>query len=260
MVCDTSEYKRFNCSRSCYRLFNHLLCIQGCKILNQSYPIPSFSCHSYLPISIINILKSKDYEKIYLQTQGSSNNLNTNNSINSHLSFHISIRKHKDDNYIIAISKGQTRINIDKIYHSLPSVFRKIEREFKNSFNEDIKISNTIERYCHSSYNILHKKYLACCFYDKNTETIRLYPNNEILVSFRDKGTDNYLQTNQATAKYFHILKEEAERHEKEKDWCCHIGKSEDFLRERYTWLIGEAIKKEDNNVQFKITNTLIIK
>jgi hypothetical protein len=140
----------------------------------------------------------------------------------------------------------------------LQSAFRRIEKEVKTSFNEEIQISNTIERYGHNFYNVLHKKYLACCFYDKKTETIRLYPNDEILVSFRDKGTDRYLQTSPTIAKYLHILQQQAKQHEKEKSWTCHIGKREDFLRERYAWLIGEAIKAEDNNVQFKITNSLI--
>lgn len=197
-------------------------------------------------------------KKIYLQTQGSTNELNTNNSINSHLSFHIRIRQLLENRYIVDIYQGEIRINIDKKYSSLQSLFRRIEKEVKISFNQEILISNTIERYCHDFYNILHKKYLACCFYDKKTETIRLYPNNEILVSFGDKGTDKYLQTNQTTAKYLHILQEQAKQHEKEKSWTCHIGKTNDFLRERYAWLIGEAIKSEDNNVQFKITNTLI--
>ena len=197
-------------------------------------------------------------KKIHLQTQGSSNELNTNNSINSHLSFHIRIRQLRENRYIIDIHKGVTSINIDRKYSSLQSAFRRIEKEVKTSFNEEIQISNTIERYGHNFYNVLHKKYLACCFYDKKTQTIRLYPNDEILVSFRDKGTDRYLQTSPTTAKYLHILQQQAKQHEKEKSWTCHIGKSEDFLRERYAWLIGEAIKAEDNNVQFKITNSLI--
>lgn len=196
--------------------------------------------------------------KIYLQTQGSSNELNTNNSINSNLPFHIRIRQLRDNRYIVDISKGKTSINIDRRYSSLQCVFRRIEKEVKIVLSEDIQISNTIERYGHDLYHIVHKKYLACCFYDRKTETIRLYPNNEILVSFSDRGTDNYLQTDQTTAKYLHILEKQAEQHEKEKSWTCHIGRSKEFLRERYTWLISEAIKSEDNNIQFKITDTLI--
>lgn len=199
-------------------------------------------------------------KKIYLQTQGIGNELNTNNSINSHLSFHICIRQLLENRYIIDICRDGTRINIDNKYSSLQSVFRRIEKEVKNAFGEEIQISNTVERYCHDFYHVLHKKYLACCFYDKKTETIILYPNNEVLVSFRDKDTDKYLRANQATAKYLHILQEQAEQHEKEKNWTCHIGATDDFLRERYAWLIGEAIKAEDNNIQFKITDTLIIR
>ena len=199
-------------------------------------------------------------KKIYLQTQGSTNELNTNNSINSHLPFFIKIRPAKDCRYIIDIYKreDEQRINIDRTYSTLQSVFRRIEREVKNNFNEDIEISNTVERYCHDFYNDLHESYLACCFYDKETETIQLYPNNEILISFRDKGTENYIRTCEATVRYLAILQKKAERHEEEKDWDCHKLKSKEFLRERFTWLIGEAIKKQDNNAPFKITKSLI--
>lgn len=200
-------------------------------------------------------------KKIYLQNQGSTDELNTNNSINSHLPFHIRIRQLLENRYIIDIcNKGEKRINIDKKYRSLQSVFRRIEKEVKNTFGEEIQISNTIERYCHDycNVNVLYKKYLACCFYDRETETIRFYPNNDILISFRDKGTDKYIPANQSTKKYMHIIQEQVEHHEIEKDWTCHIGKTDVFLRERFAWLIGEYIKKQDNKVEFKITNTLI--
>ncbi|MCD7941616.1 MAG: hypothetical protein LUH50_17055, partial [Bacteroides intestinalis] len=60
-------------------------------------------------------------------------------------------------------------------------------------------------------------KYLAVCFYEKSTETIRLYPENYCLVSFKNKGTKDYLQMDAATAQYLPILEKQAKEYEKEK-------------------------------------------
>lgn len=54
------------------------------------------------------------------------------------------------------------------------------------------------------------------------------------------------------------IMQEQAAQHEKERGWTCHAGKFEDFLRERFAWLIGEAIKGQDNNRPCGIAQTLI--
>ena len=124
----------------------------------------------------------------------------------------------------------------------------------------DIIIADTIEMYCYNNfcYEPVEDKYLAVCFYEKSTETIRLYPENYCLVSFNHKGTKDYLQMDSATAGYLPILEEQAAEYEKEKNWTCHQDKSEDFLRERFTWLIGEEIKKKNNNVKFCIVDSLI--
>lgn len=61
-----------------------------------------------------------------------------------------------------------------------------------------------------------------------------------------------------STAPYLPILERQAEEFEKEKDWECHKNKSIEFLRERFAWLVGEEIKKENNNVKFYIADSLI--
>lgn len=205
---------------------------------------------------------------IYLQRQGCSENYNTKNSINSQLGYYISVETWSNNYYHITISSRQGKkekdkyksLVIDAVFSSLPDVFRRIEKEMQEEFSENVTISDTIEMYCHANftYRETKDKYLAVCFYEKSTETIRLYPENHCLVSFKNKETKDYLQTNDATAQYLPILEEQAFEYEKEKDWNCHIGKSEDFLRERFAWLIGEGIKEKNNNVKFCIVNSLI--
>ncbi len=204
---------------------------------------------------------------IYLQRQGCTNNYNTNNAINSHWNYHIEVKTLPDNRYIIRIADkvrdadGKTKIiDIDARFPSLSAAFRRIRQEFRTEYGEDIRISDTIEIYCHGSFTRREAgdRYLAACFYEKSTETIRLYPENYCLVSFRHKGTKDYLQMDGATARYLPILQEQAAQHEKERGWTCHAGKSEDFLRERFAWLIGEAIKRQDNNRPCGIAQTLI--
>ncbi len=204
---------------------------------------------------------------IYLQRQGCTNNYNTNNAINSHWNYHIEVKSLPDNRYIIRIAHkvrdadGKTKaINIDARFPSLPDALRRIEQEFRTEYGEGIRISDTIEIYCHGSFTRRETgdRYLVACFYEKSTETIRLYPENYCLVSFRHKGTKDYLQMDGATARYLPILQEQAAQHEKERGWTCHAGKSEDFLRERFAWLIGEAIKRQDNNRPCGIAQTLI--
>jgi len=195
---------------------------------------------------------------IYLQTQGCTNTLNTNNSINSKLGFHIAVRQLPENRYIVDLAKEERRINIDGKFNSLQSVFRRIEKEVKKAFGESITISDTIERYCHDFYNPKYNTYLACCYYERASETIRLYPQNYCLVAFGYKGTKEYLQMDSATAQYLPILQTQAEQHEKERGWTCHNNKSEDFLRERFAWLIGESIKEQNNDIPFYLTDTLI--
>lgn len=206
---------------------------------------------------------------IYLQRQGSTSTYNTNNSINSQLDYRIEVRSLPDNAYLIRIStdgkvlndntKGKT-IEIQTVFPSLQDAFRRIERELKDELSEQVAISNTIEKYCHNNftYGEVKDKFLACCFYEKATETIRLYPENYCLVSFKHKGTRDYLQMDSATAEYLPILQEQANQHEKEKDWGCHVNKSEDFRRERFAWLIGEYIKKNNNQIRFYLADTLI--
>ena len=47
-------------------------------------------------------------------------------------------------------------------------------------------------------------------------------------------------------------------QYEKEQSWTCHKDKSEDFRRERFAWLLGEALKKKDCHRKFYVTDTLI--
>ena len=206
---------------------------------------------------------------IYLQRQGSTHSYNTNNSINSQLGFYIGIEPMRNNKYHITIAsrckqKEDTEqsktIIIEITAPSLSSVFKHIEKEIRESLFEDIIIADTIEMYCYNNfcYEPVEDKYLAVCFYEKSTETIRLYPENYCLVSFNHKGTKDYLQMDSATAGYLPILEEQAAEYEKEKNWTCHQDKSEDFLRERFTWLIGEEIKKKNNNVKFCIVDSMI--
>lgn len=206
---------------------------------------------------------------IYLQRQACTNTYNTNNAINSHWDYHIEVKTLPDNKYIVRIAdkvrkkveKPKTKtVNIQGEFPSLSDVFRRIEREFREEYCEDIRISDTIEMYCHYNFTYwdIPDQYLVACFYEKSTETIRLYPENYCLVSFRHKGTKDYLQMDGATARYLPILQEQAKQHDKEKDWTCHAGKSEDFLRERFAWLIGETIKGQDNDRPFYLADTLI--
>lgn len=206
---------------------------------------------------------------IYLQRQGSSYTFNTNNAINSHWGYYVEVETLPGNRYAIRIShtvretdgKNKTKtINIDARFPLLSDAFRRIEQEFREEYGEDIRIADTIEMYCHNNftYRKTDDRYLVSCFYEKSTETIRLYPENYCLVSFRHKGTKDYLQMDAATARYLPILEKQAEQHEKEWGWTCHADKSEDFLRERFAWLIGEAIKEQDNERPFYIADTLI--
>lgn len=206
---------------------------------------------------------------IYLQRQGSSENFNTNNSINSQLKYYIGVQTWAGNYYRITIilksintknkSKNQS-IQIDATFPSLSDAFRRVEKELLEQFSENFIISDTIEMYCHNNYTYgkTNDKYLAVCFYEKSTETIRLYPQNYCLVSFQHEGTKDYLQMDRATAQFLPILQKQADEYEKEKHWTCHIGKSDDFLRERFAWLIGEDMKKKNNNIKFRIVNSLI--
>lgn len=220
-------------------------------------------------------MKSYIYQKrsimktIYLQRKGSSNSYNTNNCINSQLGFYIGVQPITNDKYHVLIAsrynpqedeEQRKRIEIEVIAPSLPDVFRRIEKEMQEEFSENVTISDTIEMYCHANftYRKTEDKYLAVCFYEKSTETIRLYPENYCLVSFKRKGTKDYLQMDGATLKFLPILEIQAAEYEKEKNWTCHQDKSEDFLRERFAWLIGEDIKKGNNNVKFCIVDSLI--
>lgn len=206
---------------------------------------------------------------IYLQRQGSSSDYNTNNSINSNLPYYIEVKTLKDNRYIIQITykmqataeKSMTKtVTVDTTFPSLSGALRRIEREFREEFHVNIRLSDTIETYCHNNftYRKTNDKFLAVCFYEKATETIRLYPENYCLVAFRHKGTKDYLQMDGATACYLPILQRQAKEYEKEKGWTSHAGKSEDFLRERLAWLIGEELKRLDNNRPFYLADTLI--
>lgn len=204
---------------------------------------------------------------IYLQRQGCTNNYNTDNAVNSHWNYHIEVKTLPDNRYIIRIADklreadGKTRaIDIDARFPSLSDALQRIGKEFRTEYGEDIRISDTIEIYRHGRFTRRETgdRYLTTCFYEKSTETIRLYPENYCLVSFRHKGTKDYLQMDGATARYLPILQEQAAQHEKERSWTCHADKSEDFLRERFAWLIGEAIKGQDNTRPCYIAQTLI--
>ena len=206
---------------------------------------------------------------IYLQRQGSTDTFNTLNAINTDLGYYIEVKAWSDNRYniIIASTRKQTedetknkRIEITAVYPSLSDAFRRVEKELREELSEDATISDTIEKYCHNSpsYKGLADKYLAVCFYEKATETIRLYPENYCLVSFRHKGTKDYLRMDSATAEYLPILEEQAKQYEKEQSWTCHKDKSEEFRRERFAWLIGEALKKKDCHRKFYLTDTLI--
>lgn len=203
---------------------------------------------------------------IYLQRQGCTNTYNTNNAINSHWDYHIEVKTLPDNKYNVritdkALEKFKTKtVNIKGEFPSLSDVFRRIEREFREEYREDIRISGTIEMYCHNNFTFRDwgDQYLVACFYEKSTETIRLYPENYCLVSFRHKGTKDYLQMDGATAQYLPILHKQAKIHDAEWDHNCHVGKLGDTLRERFAWLIGEAIKEQDNDRPFYIADTLI--
>lgn len=206
---------------------------------------------------------------IYLQRQGSSNSYNTNNKINSQLGLYIEVNTWPNNMYHIILSAKQEkakheiiskRIEIDKEFNSLSDVFRYLEKSVRKEYSMNIAISDTIERCCHGDIapKEIGDKYLAVCFYEKSTETIRLYPENYCLVSFKNKGTKEYLQMDKATARYLPMLKKLTANYEKDRKWFCHKYRSEEFLRERLTWLIGEHIKKNDNNVKFYLADSLI--
>lgn len=204
---------------------------------------------------------------IYLQRQGSSDTYNTNNAINSQLGFFINIVTCSNNHCRISITAKRdastneaTRksIEINHQFTSLPNAFKRIEKEIQKEFGEEITISGTIEMCCHAYNNYGGDKYLAVCFYEKSTETIRMYPENYCLVSFKNKGTKDYLQMDAATAQYLPILEKQAKEYENEKNWHCHKNKSKEFLRERFAWLIGEDIKKSNNEVRFYIADSLI--
>lgn len=205
---------------------------------------------------------------IYLQRQGSTDTFNTHNAINTDLGYYIEVKTWSDNQYKIVVASTRKqdddtknkRIEITAVYPSLSDAFRRVEKELREEFSEDATISDTIEKYCHNNftYTEVADKYLAVCFYEKSTETIRLYPENYCLVSFRHKGTKDYLQMDGATAEYLSILEDQAREYEIEKDWTCHRNKSEDFRRERFAWLIGEALKEKDCHRKFYVTDTLI--
>ena len=206
---------------------------------------------------------------IYLQRQGSTDTFNTHNAINTDLGYYIEVKTWSDNRYniIIASTRKQTedetknkRIEITAVYPSLSDAFRRVEKELREELSEDAIISDTIEKYCHNNftYKKVSDKYLAVCFYEKSTETIRESPENYCLVSFRHKGTKDYLRMDSATAEYLPILEEQARQYEKEETWTCHKDKSEDFRRERFAWLLGEALKKKDCHRKFYVTDTLI--
>ncbi|WP_281671357.1 hypothetical protein [Rikenella microfusus] len=205
---------------------------------------------------------------IYLQRQGTTDTFNTHNAINTDLGYYIEVKAWSDNRYniIIVSTRKQDddtknkRIEITAVYSSLSDAFRRVEKELREELSEDVTISDTIEKYCHNNftYTEVVDKYLAVCFYEKSTETIRLYPENYCLVSFRHKGTKDYLRMDSATAEYLHILEEQAREYEIEKDWTCHRDKSEDFRRERFAWLIGEALKRKNCHRRFYLTDTLI--
>ena len=124
---------------------------------------------------------------IYLQRQGSSYTFNTNNAINSHWGYYVEVETLPGNRYAIRIShtvqetdgKNKTKtINIDARFPSLSDAFRRIEQEFREEYGEDIRIADTIEMYCHNNftYRKTDDRYLVSCFYEKSTETIRLYP------------------------------------------------------------------------------------
>ena len=169
---------------------------------------------------------------IYLQRQGSTDTFNTHNAINTDLGYYIEVKTWSDNRYniIIASTRKQTedetknkRIEITAVYPSLSDAFRRVEKELREELSEDAIISDTIEKYCHNNftYKKVSDKYLAVCFYEKSTETIRLYPENYCLVSFRHKGTKDYLRMDSATAEYLPILEEQARQYEKEETWTC---------------------------------------
>lgn len=204
---------------------------------------------------------------IYLRRQGTSDTYNTNNAINSQMGFIINVVTCPNNYYRISIvAKRDTstdeatrkRIEINQQFTSLPNAFRRIEKEIQKEFGEEITISDTIEMYCHANYNCDGDKYLAVCFYEKSTETIRLYPENYCLVSFKNKDTKDYLQMDAATAQYLPILEKQAKEYENEKNWHCHKNKFIEFIRERFAWLIGEDIKESNNEVKFYIADSLI--
>lgn len=156
---------------------------------------------------------------IYLQRQGSTDTFNTHNAINTDLGYYIEVKTWSDNRYniIIASTRKQTedetknkRIEITAVYPSLSDAFRRVEKELREELSEDAIISDTIEKYCHNNftYKKVSDKYLAVCFYEKSTETIRLYPENYCLVSFRHKGTKDYLRMDSATAEYLPILED----------------------------------------------------
>ena len=124
---------------------------------------------------------------IYLQRQGSTDTFNTHNAINTDLGYYIEVKTWSDNRYniIIASTRKQTedetknkRIEITAVYPSLSDAFRRVEKELREELSEDAIISDTIEKYCHNNftYKKVSDKYLAVCFYEKSTETIRLYP------------------------------------------------------------------------------------
>lgn len=232
---------------------------------------------------------------IYLQRQGCSRTLNTNNEINNNLRYHITINQYPPrtgkanenktthnykyaNSYLFTVSyssrnhslkekRGQTAFSSsnDEIYDSLKTVKEIIEKNIYIIFGEKVKISDITERYCHGWFNRngIEKddKFLAVTVYERSSDTIRLLPENIALVAFKEKGTENDSLINvsdPAVSKYLPMLEEQAKLREKEKLQSCHATDSDEHMKERMAWLIGEAIKEKEPDRELLICESLI--
>jgi len=200
-----------------------------------------------------------------LQRQGCSCTFNTNNHQNDKSDYFIELanipmRNDKNPNgYRVELSysdnfekwgkqNGQLAFVSDKL---LPLNEARIlaEQKIKELFDDEIIISDTIEKYCFD-FGIGRETskddvFFSCCVYEKYSDSIRLIPENYCLVAFGSEGTKDFLEMDKATEKYLPLLELAIKDYEREKGYACNKNKSEEYLKGWLTWLISERLKDE---------------
>lgn len=235
--------------------------------------------------------KTNQRKIIYLQRQGTSHELNSNNAINDKLHYFICIRQrpiattHEKTLKRYAPDPDEGKYSLEmrycndekmwgdkkgvlisdapsRYYKTFKSVRKKASQLILQVFRQKVSISKTIEKYCHGtdpkSEIDVNDKYLAVCIYDKKSDTIRLLEEDYCLIDFNQAGTEDFIQINTSTAKYLSILKEETENFKTEMDGSSFIKETDDYAKERLAWLIGESIKSVEPYRKLLICDSLI--